>query len=236
MTKWGEDDLSKFLDLVHVKQVANRTEFARPYDIILEINDCLLKAGKNLVNPKPVMAGMFLLRGQYAFKTAAGMALAGQIVETFVMMRSALEYAGYALLMFEKPELQVVFMDRHQDEEAMKLNKQKFKISEVRSCIARFDVKLAENFDLFYQRTIDFGGHPNPHATNSATLLDEKDGSMGITSLAISADKNALVHALKSVAQVGLTILYIFQHIFKEKFELLGIKAAIANLTQNAGL
>jgi hypothetical protein len=41
------------------------------------------------------MAGVLFLRCQYTYKAAAGMALSGQVVETFVMMRSCLEYAGY---------------------------------------------------------------------------------------------------------------------------------------------
>ena len=43
------------------------------------------------------MTGVVLLRSQYAYKAAAGMALAGQVAEAFVIMRSCLEYAGYAL-------------------------------------------------------------------------------------------------------------------------------------------
>jgi len=35
---------------------------------------------------------------------------------------------------------------------------------------------------------------------------------------------------MKSVAQVGLAALFIFQHVFKAKFELLGIKAEMNRL------
>jgi len=236
MATWGQDDLSKFLDMVHTNQIANRVAFGDWYEVISKINDLLAKVGKNLVNPSPVMAGIFLLRAQYALKTAAGLALAGQVVETFVMMRSVLEYAGYGLVIFETPVLQNVFMNRHQSEAEMALQKNKFKIGEVRLTIGRFDQKLLENFDIFYQRTIDFGGHPNPHGTNSAILLDERGDETGITALAITADQTIITHALKTVGQVGLTILYIFQHIFKAKFEILGVRAEIDRLRQTAHL
>lgn len=236
MTDWGEDDLTKFFDMARVNQQANRTNFAPVYATIRRIDDALATAGKNLVNSKPIMACVLLLRCQYAFKTAAGMALAGQVVETFVMLRSVLEYAGYALVIHENPALEDVFINRHQSEAEMKAQKVRFKISEVRACIGRFDGKLAENFDVFYQRSIDFGGHPNPHATFSAMQLEEKDGSTGITTLALSADVKVIAHALKSVAQVGLTVLYIFQHIFVAKFELLGIRAEIDALRAQGGL
>ena len=236
MPKWGDDTLSRFLDAVHANQRANCVNFAMPYAILSRIDDCFVKAGKNLINPNPVMAGVLLLRSQYAFKAAVGMALAGQIVETFTMMRSVLEYAGYCLVIFESPSLQEVFMNRHQSDAEMKAQKEAFKISAVRTSIARFDAKLAEIFDEMYQRAIDFGGHPNPHATFSAMQMDDHDGITGITALALSNDPAALAHAMKSAAQVGLTALHIFQHVFKEKFELLGIRAEIDALKQGANL
>jgi hypothetical protein len=93
---------------------------------------------------------------------------------------------------------------------------------------------LAKTFDEFYQRSIDFGGHPNPHGTFSAMQMEERDGQTVITTWAMTADQKAMEHALKSTAQVGLTVLYIFQHAFKAKFELLGIRAEIEAI-RNSG-
>ena len=83
------------------------------------MDECFSVAGKNLVNPQPMMTGILFLRAQYAYKTAAGMALAGQVVETFVMMRSCLNM-GYALAIFKEPGLETVFMGRHVSSEGMK--------------------------------------------------------------------------------------------------------------------
>jgi hypothetical protein len=166
-----------------------------------------------------------LLRSQYAYKAAAGMALAGQVVEAFVMKRSCLEYAGYALTIFADHDLEAVFISRHIDDASMKAQKEKFKIGEIITVISAFDSKLSANFRLFYNRSIDFGGHPNPHATFSAMQLGTQGTENTIDTLALTTDDRALLHAMKSTAQVGLTALFIFQHIFKAKFELLGIRA-----------
>jgi len=48
--------------------------------------------------------------------------------------------------------------------------------------------------------------------------------------LALSADEKMLLHAMKCTAQVELTSLFIFQHIFKDRFEILGIGAEMASL------
>jgi uncharacterized membrane protein len=47
---------------------------------------------------------------------------------------------------------------------------------------------------------------------------------------AMVTDATNLRHAMKSVAQVGLTALFIFQHIWKPKFELLGIRVEMDQL------
>jgi hypothetical protein len=199
------------------------------------VNDCFSIAGKTLRNPEPVMTGVLFLRAQYAYKTAAGMALAGQAVEAFVMMRSCLEYSGYALAIFNDPTLQEVFSNRHVDDASMKAQKQKFTIGEVRVVIATFDGKLAELFRQFYDRTIDFGGHPNPHAVFSAMSLEKEGADHLIQTVSLSTDSTVLLHAMKSTAQVGLAALFIFQHIFKAKFEILGIRAEMDAL-RNASL
>jgi hypothetical protein len=226
------DNLVAFLDLVAANQKANIARFGPEFDVLRRVNLCLSTAGKHLVNPKPVIVGLLFLRCQYAFKAATGMAMSGQAAEAAQMMRSCLEYAGYALLIFADPNRENVFLGRHVNPNGMKLQKAEFQIAEVRKVIEAFDTKLAELFKLFYDRTIDFGGHPNPHGVLS--MVEMVDGENSFTALALTTDPKVLMHTMKSVAQVGLTVLYIFQHIFKEKFELLGIKHEMQKLrTEN---
>jgi hypothetical protein len=222
-----ERSLQEFFDTLRSAQRANRAKFPVWYDIIERIDGCFVRAGKNLVKLESPMTGAFLLRCQYAFKTAAGMALAGQVVEAFVMQRTVLEYAGYALLIGETPSLEGVFLGRHTSEKAMKTQKEAFKVGLVKVAVRRCDTKLADNFVEDYERSINFGGHPNPHGTLSATVPDERDGLNSLTVLAISSEPKIVVHALKCTAQVGLTALCVLQQVFKEKFELLGVRQEI---------
>ncbi|MBB5373992.1 hypothetical protein [Acidocella aromatica] len=225
-----EDTLAKFLEMVRSNQLANRSNHADWYAIIKTIDDCFVRGGANLVNPQPVMGGILFLRCQYAFKTAAGMALAGQVTEVFVMLRSVLEYAGYALLIHDNAALQDVWLGRHVSPTDKRAQKDAFRISDVKSAVKRHDARLGEIFDESYERTVDFGGHPNPHAAFSAMHMDEDEGQTGLTALAISNDVTVVQHALKSTAQIGLTALHIFQHVFTAKFELLGIREVMEGL------
>jgi hypothetical protein len=175
------------------------------------------------------MTGTLFHRSQYAYKTAVGMALAGQVVEAFVMMRSCLEYAGYALLTFNDPRLEEAFLKRHCDDASMKNQKQKFKISEVTAIIGNFDPKLAEIFQEFYDRSINFGAHPNPFGVLSAV----QDEANGFLTLALSNNEKMLKHAMKSAAQVGLAALLLFQYIFKAEFEAWGVSHEMELLCRN---
>ena len=132
-----ERSLQEFFDTLRSAQQANRAKFPVWYEIIERIDRCFVRAGKNLINPKPPMTGNLLLRCQYAFKTAAGMALAGQIVEDFVMQRSVLEYAGYCLVIYKTPSLERVFLGRHISAKAMKAQKEAFTIGAVKVAVRR---------------------------------------------------------------------------------------------------
>jgi hypothetical protein len=157
---------------------------------------------------------------------AAGLALARQVVEAFVMQRPVLEYAGYCLLIHQDPTQQLVFLGRHTGKKELREQKEAFKVGRVRDVLLRHDAQLARRFDDLYNQSIDFGGHPNPCALVSA--IDFNDP--GWTNLPFSDEREPVEFALKSTAQVGLTALCIMQHVFKEKFELLGIRQEIDSL------
>jgi hypothetical protein len=230
-----ERSLHEFFDTLRSAQQANRAKFPVWYDLIERTDRCFVRAGKNLVKLQSPMTGAFLLRCQYAFKTAAGMALAGQVVEAFVMPRSVLEYAGYALLICKTPSLEGVFLGRHTSEKAKKTQKEAFKIGTVNVAVRRCDRMLADIFVENYERSIDFGGHPNPNAAFSASVLDERNGESGMTVLPMVTEPKIVIFGLKCTAQVGLTALCVLQYVFKEKFELLGINQEIDAL-KNAGM
>jgi len=69
----------------------------------------------------------------------------------------------------------------------------------------------------------------------SAAQIGHEGSDNTIITYALSLEPKVLSHAMKSVAQIGLTALFIFQHIFKAKFELLGINAEM-NALRNENL
>jgi hypothetical protein len=225
-TSATDKSLARFLETVHRNQQSNRQRFPARYRIIQRVDDCFVGVGKHLANAQPLFTGPMFLRSQYAYKTAAGMTLAGQFAESFVMMRSCLEYAGYAFLIFADPRHEEVFVNRHVDDASKRTQRKKFEISNITRKIKDFDQKLGDLYKELYDRSIDFGGHPNPSAMLGGMNIDkdQHEQMTSMTTFALTVEPRIIEFAMHKVAQVGLTSLYIFQHIFKEKFELLGVR------------
>jgi hypothetical protein len=156
-----ERSLWSFFNAARTNQRVNSENFPDWTSIIERIDSCFVRAGQSLHDPKPLMSAVLLNRCQYAFKTASGLALAGQVVEVFPILRSVLEYAGYCLLLHESPELESVFVLRHMSPKEKKKQKEAFNIGAVKVAVRRRNTDLADVFVENYERSIDFGAHPN---------------------------------------------------------------------------
>ena len=95
---------------------------------------------------------------------------------------------------FNKPELEAIFTNRHVSAADIHAQKEAFRISEIGNVIELFDSQLAKIFNELYQRSIDFGGHPNPRGTFSAMRI-ENSGSPILSMTAFMTDPPILQHA-----------------------------------------
>jgi hypothetical protein len=230
-----DKSLAHFFETVYRNQQGNRDRFPERYRIIQRVDDCFAAAGKNLGDAQPIFTGPMFLRSQYAYKAAAGMTLAGQFSESFVLMRSCLEYAGYALLIFTDPRLEEIFLNRHADDASKNVQRRTFEISTITKAIAGFDKKLSHIFKYMYDCSIDFGGHPNPHAMIGSMNIDKDDDEQltSMSTFGLAINPQVIEFALHKVAQVGSTSLSIFDHMFGHKFGLLGIRAEMEALRES---
>lgn len=92
------------------------------------------------------------------------------------------------------------------------------------------DATLCSIIEQLYERTLDFGAHPNELAVTGSMVLNRGDDRVEMGQVYLNGDPLSLDHALKSSAQLGLGSLCIFKHIFRERFELLGVGDVIEDL------
>jgi hypothetical protein len=141
-----------------------------------------------------------------------------------VLLRSSLEYAGYALHIFRHPALGETWLRRHDDAAAS--------LSAVRNAFAAISIEktiieteaLGKLYKELYQKTIDFGGHPNERGVSSNMLIEEAETEKQLRLIYLHANELHIMNSFAEVARVGFCCLHIFQHIFKERFLLLRLK------------
>lgn len=227
---WGTDELSKFWDAARSNQFGTFVQKRPMYDHLVGIDRQFVEVSKRWTNPASELAAMLLLRCHSAFRAAAGHAAAGQAVESYVMDRAMLEFAAYALHIYRDPPLGVVWLNRHQDAASLEAAKNAFSHRKVLATVTAVNRHAGQRFETLYQRTIDFGGHPNERSvTGNMSMITEPDRRV-MLGIFLHADGPALNMALKTTAQCGVCSLEILQDVFIGLFEILGVKAAILEL------
>jgi len=83
-----------------------------------------------------------------------------------------------------------------------------------------------------YDRTIDYGAHPNERALSSNFRRETDERKQTFRLLYLDGDSPTLRLCLKTNAQVGLCSLKIFELVFPERFNLLGISQKLASLSK----
>lgn len=97
------------------------------------------------------------------------------------------------------------------------------------------DPKLCATIQSLYERTIDFGGHPNERSITSGMMTETTDTDVGVRQFYLHGDSPYLEHGLISSAKIGLGGLYILQHVFRERFDKLDVTSRLDQLSESLG-
>lgn len=229
---WGDDDLSNFLQQAERNRYATFIHKTEAYGLLSAIDEAFSIISKGWINPQSEIAALLFIRCHGAYRAAVGAAMAGQVVEAFILQRGALEAAAYALHVQRSPNLAIVWLKRHDSEKDLAAAKSAFTIGAVKKTIQAADRKAAEVFAALYSRTVDHGGHPNAQSIlGNATLVREASHSTA-EHILLQGDGLPLDFGLRSTAQVGVCCLDILECAFRARFELLGVRHALIALRE----
>ena len=228
--RWGDDSLTEFIQRAHQNVLATFVHKSSAFGYLLKIDRAFLRIGENLLNPSNPIAASLLLRSHSAFRAACRLAMSGQAVDTFPSLRACLEYAMYALHIDTNEDLAEIWFRRHDSEHSLREMKKRFRHVEVARTLEERDASLHSDISKLYERTIDFGGHPNERAISGSATITRQDGRVEIQNIYLHEDSLALDHVLRTTAQVGVGSLMVLRHVFKQRFDLLGIRDTIDEL------
>ncbi len=229
-SKWADDPLSDFIEAAFKNSLATFVHKKQAFDLLLKVDGAFRTLGAHLDNTENPIVPALLHRSHSAFLASSRLSTSGQAVETFPVLRSCLEYALYALHINENPGLAEVWIRRHENEASLREAKRSFMHVRVMETLLNCDAALHSDLSRLYERTIDFGGHPNERGVTSSVVMKTEEDAIVIRNYSLHGDTLTLDHALKSTAQIGLGSLMVFRLIFGDQFDQLGISNTIDSL------
>jgi hypothetical protein len=227
---WGTDELSRFWDAGRQNQFGTFAQKQPIYKRLSDIDALFVRVSKDWLNPPDEIAAMLFLRCHSAFRTAASLASAGQAAESYVMNRAVLEYAAYALHLHRDATVRMIWLNRHQSAVDLKAARDAFTHAKVLATVTAVNQHAAKRFQSLYQHAIDFGGHPNERSVTGNMKMIEETNRRVMLAVMQHADGPELDMALITTARCAICALEILQGVFKARFELLGINAAMLEL------
>lgn len=228
---WGRDRLTAYLATAYQNRLATYANKEKSVARLIAIDDYFADASEGWINPQSRICALLFMRTHGAYRAACEAAMAGQAVETFVLIRALLETAGYAVHIHLHPELEESWLRRHDPDPAVaKTAKDKFLVKLVRESIASGDRTAALRFHWLYNLSIDFGAHPNERSITGNMKRTKLAHETRYEHVLMHCDGLELDHALLSIARGGILALQILDIGFGARFELLGIRTRMFDL------
>jgi hypothetical protein len=229
---WGDDQLTSFFENMRTNTFASYVQAPDHAKRLLAVESALRLICENLKDPRDKFAPFFLLKAHSSFLSAANLAMAGSAPEAFMVMRGCLESALYGLYVNRNADSFEVWLRRNEDDAAKKRTRTAFMIGNMWKCLGGVDAGLQREAAALYERAIDMGGHPNAASLMTALNISKKDGGMHFELAYLTANPEMIRGSMKSVAQTGVTALGIFRHVFKERYDLLGLTSRLPMLRE----
>ena len=227
---WGDDPLSKFIQGTTDNTYATFDNLKEWYNRLSDINAFFGDATQNMDRAQDWFAAFFLFRAHSAYLAGLRLALSGQVPEAYMVLRGTLECALYGLYVARKPSVSEIWLRRDEDEVSRRKVRKEFKVANVFQVLELEDQKLRKIAGNLYERTIDYGGHPNQQAFLSVMKQQSNDSKITFQSAYMIGNEDALHLCLKSCAQIGICALSIFRLVFRERFDILGISQNLESM------
>lgn len=225
---WTASSLGQFFETLFSNAIAtydNLKDERSKLEAVDKLFDSLLK---DFVDPEYFLPALLILRSIGAYRVASLLSMTAPI-DAYALIRTCLEYAGYAHLIATKPELGEVWLNREDDEASLKKVRNTFTSAAIPKAISAVDEELGSIYGRLYDLTISHGAHPNELALrNSLEIIkNPSQGQTHMNVLLLPKGGPPMQMAMRTCAQAGLTVLKISALIFPKRFGELGLNDAI---------
>lgn len=229
---WGGDLLTEFLDAARDNGYAAFVHLRSEYDLLSRLDALFRKAVEHLGNSPDWLPLLFLLRSHSAYLGAARLGLSGQLAESYPVLRAALESALYGLLIARHPEFAQIWLERDEGPRQREKVRRIFAAGRLLAALDEESRRVGSAVRDLYGRTLGYGGHPNQQALLQSLQLDREGTKLRLQLNYLTVESTAHQLCLRTVAQVGASVLEIFRLVFSERFDLVGLSDELRSATK----
>jgi hypothetical protein len=227
---WGTDELTKLLDAARTNAYATFHNLPEEYRVLSAIDVAFRKAIDSLLNTEDWFAAFFLLKAHSSYFAGVRLSLGGQVSEAYACLRTCLENSLYGFYLSKNPGSTETWLCRHDSDAAKKKVKDEFKIRTLLNTLKTADSAEGNGTEVLYERTIDYGAHPNERALMQTLKMDKTADTVEFQVVYLTGDTPSLRLVLRTCAQVGVCALGIFRLIYRERFDLVGLSETLVTL------
>ena len=229
---WGDDPLSAFIADAQDNEQKSALNMPDIFTVLQRVRAALQKMEEITErenNPNLLPTRFLMARSHGAWLGAVRLGLSTQTAEAYPVVRAIIENAWYALHIAKDPAPPAraeIWLRRGESEQAKKACKDEFTIANVRATHRALDATTEKALHTLYERTIDYGGHPNEQGVFATTIrTDDGFGAVFLTNNPVT-----IAVALKNAIEVALGALRVFRLVFPERYAITGLDEEIARL------
>lgn len=225
---WGQNELTKFLQLLEAQTLASFASLPDWFGILIRIDQSVTERAPTFFHeidqPRQTSAKLFM-RCFATYRSVVRLSVSGQLFEATVLMRSLLESAVYAWVCSESEQHRKAWEDRGDGDAKRKIARRLFSWTDLLKMLERKNKDLAARVSDKYDELIDYGAHPNVDglALSSDVKQLEHDKYEIITVFAHGREA-VLIGVLDLVRCMHYVCQLLFM-VIKERLQILGLDA-----------
>jgi len=185
---------------------------------------------KGAINPRPFYPMNFMLRAHSAYRAGIGAVMGGQLYESQALLRLCLEHAAYGFYIGADKDRMERWLRRGDSDATRKAVRKEFHNDKIRAHIEGQAPVLCRQYDYLYSQLIELGAHPNEQGYSLHSTITKEGGDTQFNALYLQGDGLNLDLSIRTAAQVGLWPLLVMQLLYRERYELLGIREELEEL------
>jgi hypothetical protein len=228
--RWGDDTLSGFIEKCRSHALEVFAGANPQFSQLVSIDELFRRLASNLDHTKDWFPAFFFFRAHSSFLASAYLCMCGQLPEAYMVSRGAIENALYGLYFSSHKESVDTWLQRNDSADMKRKVRDEFKTTALLDHLKSIDSKSAETTSRLIELTIDFGAHPNMLSVMSALRISTSGSRTNYNIAYISGNTPDNLFCLKACAQTGANVLSIFQNVYRQRFDILGITTDLDRL------